>query len=281
MSGLDKEPTANRCLNGQVAVVTGAGRGIGRAIALAVARAGADVAVNDLPESETLQSVVQECQALGVRSMAMPADLGDRQQVEDGINQVVEQFGGLDVAISNAAYSDRELFHEADLSGFERTIQVTMWGPFYLVRAASRHMIAQKRGGSIVIVSSTHATRPIPGAMAYNMSKAAVEQMAKTAATELSEHRIRVNALRPGWVDTPGERKFFTEENLENLGSGLPMGRLGKPEEIAHGAVFLCDPASESINGSVLTMDGGIQLPVEQMFRLKQQPSSSTPADKT
>ena len=281
MSGLDKKPTANRCLNGQVAVVTGAGRGIGRAIALAVARAGADVAVNDLPESETLQSVVQECQALGVRSMAMPADLGDRQQVEDGINQVVEQFGGLDVAISNAAYSDRELFHEADLSGFERTIQVTMWGPFYLVRAASRHMIAQKRGGSIVIVSSTHATRPIPGAMAYNMSKAAVEQMAKTAATELTEHRIRVNALRPGWVDTPGERKFFTEENLENLGSGLPMGRLGKPEEIAHGAVFLCDPSSESINGSVLTMDGGIQLPVEQMFRLKQQPSSSTPADKT
>ncbi|MEC9188671.1 MAG: SDR family oxidoreductase [Planctomycetota bacterium] len=281
MSGLDKKPTANRCLNGQVAVVTGAGRGIGRAIALEVARAGADVAVNDLPESQTLQSVVQECQALGVRSMAMPADLGDRQQVEDGINQVVEQLGGLDVAISNAAYSDRELFHEADLSGFERTIQVTMWGPFYLVRAAARHMIAQKRGGSIVIVSSTHATRPIPGAMAYNMSKAAVEQMAKTAATELTEHRIRVNALRPGWVDTPGERKFFTEENLENLGSGLPMGRLGKPEEIAHGAVFLCDPASESINGSVLTMDGGIQLPVEQMFRLKQQPSSSTPADKT
>ena len=281
MSGLDKKPTANRCLNGQVAVVTGAGRGIGRAIALAVARAGADVAVNDLPESETLQSVVQECQALGVRSMAMPADLGDRQQVEDGINQVVEQLGGLDVAISNAAYSDRELFHEADLSGFERTIQVTMWGPFYLVRAASRHMIAQKRGGSIVIVSSTHATRPIPGAMEYNMSKAAVEQMAKTAATELTEHRIRVNALRPGWVDTPGERKFFTEENLENLGTGLPMGRLGQPEEIAHGAVFLCDPASESINGSVLTMDGGIQLPVEQMFRLKQQPSSSTPADKT
>ena len=281
MSGLDKKPTANRCLNGQVAVVTGAGRGIGRAIALAVARAGADVAVNDLPESETLQSVVQECQALGVRSMAMPADLGDRQQVEDGINQVVEQLGGLDVAISNAAYSDRELFHEADLSGFERTIQVTMWGPFYLVRAASRHMIAQTRGGAIVSVSSTHATRPIPGAMAYNMSKAAVEQMAKTAATELTEHRIRVNALRPGWVDTPGERKFFTEENLENLGTGLPMGRLGQPEEIAHGAVFLCDPASESINGSVLTMDGGIQLPVEQMFRLKQQPSSSTPADKT
>lgn len=281
MSGLDKKPTANRCLNGQVAVVTGAGRGIGRAIALAVARAGADVAVNDLPESHTLQSVVQECQALGVRSMAMPADLGDRQQVEDGIDQVVEQLGGLDVAISNAAYSDRELFHEADLSGFERTIQVTMWGPFYLVRAAARHMIAQKRGGSIVIVSSTHATRPIPGAMAYNMSKAAVEQMAKTAATELTEHRIRVNALRPGWVDTPGERKFFTEENLENLGSGLPMGRLGKPEEIAHGAVFLCDPASESINGSVLTMDGGIQLPVEQMFRLKQQPISSTHADET
>lgn len=281
MSGLDKQSTGHRCLSGQVAVVTGAGRGIGRAIALAVARAGADVAVNDLPESKTLQSVVQECQALGVRAMAMPADLGDRQQVENGLDQVVEQLGGLDVAISNAAYSDRELFHEADLSGFERTIQVTMWGPFYLVRAAARHMIAQKRGGSIVIVSSTHATRPIPGAMAYNMSKAAVEQMAKTAATELTEHRIRVNALRPGWVDTPGERKFFTEENLENLGSGLPMGRLGKPEEIAHGAVFLCDPASESINGSVLTMDGGIQLPVEQMFRLKQQPISSTQANET
>lgn len=271
--------SALRCLSGKVAFVTGAGRGIGRAIALAVARAGADVAVNDLPNSEGLCEVVEACQRLGVRAIAAPADLGNREQVEAAIDKTVEELGGLDIAVSNAAYSDRDLFYEADLSGFERTIQVTMWGPFYVVRAAAQKMIAQGKGGAIVVVSSTHATRPIPGAMAYNMSKAAVEQLAKTAATELTEHRIRVNALRPGWVDTPGERKFFTEENLANLGAQLPMGRLERPEEIAHGVVFLCDPASEAVNGSVLTMDGGIQLPVEQMFRLRQQPRPASQTD--
>jgi glucose 1-dehydrogenase len=115
--------------------------------------------------------------------------------------------------------------------------------------------------GSIVVVSSPHAYTAIPLSMAYNMSKAAIDQMARTAAIELVEHRIRVNIVTPGWIDTPGERKFFSEEDIRRAGSKLPWQRLGTPEEIGRGVVFLCDPASDYITGSSLTIDGGITLP--------------------
>ena len=266
------EPTDSGRFAGKVAFVSGAGRGIGRSIALAFADAGADVAVNDLPSSPDLDDVVAACLAKGVRSVACPADLGVRADVDAAMDRAAAELGAVDVAVSNAAYSDRELFYEADLAGFEKTIQVTMWGAFHVVHAATRQMLKQGRGGAIVLISSTHAIRPIPGAMAYNMSKAAIEQLTKTAATELTEHGIRVNALRPGWVDTPGERKFFQEKTLLEMGSKLPQGRLETPDEVAHGVLFLADPASTAINGSILTVDGGIQLPVEQMYRLKQQP---------
>ena len=108
--------------------------------------------------------------------------------------------------------------------------------------------------------------------MAYNMAKAAVDQMARTAACELAEHRIRVNIVHPGWTDTPGERKFFRDQELAEKGGELPWGRLAQPEEIARGVAFLCDPASDYINGTTLSIDGGALLPHEQMFRVKNRP---------
>jgi len=131
-------------------------------------------------------------------------------------------------------------------------------------------MIATETQGAIAIISSPHSWRPIPGSMAYNMSKAAIDQMARTAATELAGKRIRVNTIHPGWIDTPGERKFFSEEKLRDLGAELPWGRMGNPEEIARGVVFMCDPASDYITGSSLLIDGGIELPVQEMHRLEQ-----------
>ena len=163
--------------------------------------------------------------------------------------------------MSNAAFSDRELFYEADLDGFRRTVDVTMWGAFYLLRSAARKMIAGKRGGSIVIVSSPHAYIPIPRAMAYNLSKAAIDQMARTAAIELVDHRIRVNIIHPGWIDTPGERKYATEEQIVAVAAKMPWKRLGRADEIARGAVFLCEPASDYMTGSALLIDGGNSLP--------------------
>jgi glucose 1-dehydrogenase len=145
-----------------------------------------------------------------------------------------------------------------------------MWGAFHFVRAAAAHMVEQGNGGNVVVISSPHAHMAIPGSMAYNMAKAANDQMARTAACELAQHRIRVNIIHPGWTDTPGERKFFAEETLRREGAKLPWGRLGKSEEIGRGVVFLCDPDNEYITGSTLTIDGGIQLPWREMYRINE-----------
>ena len=260
-------------------MVTGAARGIGAGIAKALAAAGAHVAVNDLNDpSET----VDACQALGVNAVGYTCDVADRLAVEAMVDRVEAEVGPISILISNAAYSDRDLFYRASLEGFEKTIDVCMWGPFYLLRAVSNKMIPRSLQvgpanyrGNIVVISSPHAYKPIPGAMAYNMGKAALDQMAKTAAVELAEYRIRVNLIHPGWTDTPGERKFFTDAELMERGNALPWGRLAQPEDLAHGVVFLVDPRSDYITGATLSIDGGIMLPFQEMFRVKDRPNAS------
>jgi glucose 1-dehydrogenase len=209
---------------------------------------------------------VKTIEEAGGAAIAHQADVADQAAVEGLVNRAVEEFGRLDIAVTNAAYSDRVPFFEADMEGFRRTVDVTLWGAFYLMRAATQQMIRQERhgqgrGGSIVLVSSPHAFIPVPRSMAYNLSKAALEHMAKTAALEAAEHRIRINIIQPGWIDTPGERKFASEETLQKAGRNIPFGRLGTPEEIAKGIIFLCDPQHEYMTGATLLMDGGISLP--------------------
>ncbi len=252
---------SNNDLNGRVAVITGASLGIGRAVALGLGSHGVRVVVNYRSHKEEAEQVVQEIEKHGSQAMAVRADVSDQQAVEKLVEHAVERFGRLDIAVSNAAYSDRELFYEADMEGFRRTVDVTMWGAFYLMRAASQQMIRQQEGGAIVMVSSPHAFIPAPRAMAYNMSKAALEHMTKTAAIELAEHRVRINLIQPGWTDTPGERKFATEETLEKAGAKIPLGRLGTAEEMADGILFLCHPKHSYMTGATLLIDGGISLP--------------------
>jgi glucose 1-dehydrogenase len=191
----------------------------------------------------------------------LKADVADSSAVQRMVADTVGRFGRLDIAVTNAAYSDRQPFYEADLAGFRRCVDATMWGAFYTLNSSAQQMIAQGQGGSIVIVSSPHAFIAVPRAMAYNMSKAAIDQMARTAAIELVEHRIRVNIVHPGWIDTPGERKFATEEEIQRGGANLPWKRMGRPDEIARGVVFLCDPESDYMTGSSILIDGGITLP--------------------
>jgi glucose 1-dehydrogenase len=248
-------------LHNRVALVTGASLGIGRAAALALGQAGAKVAINYLSHATEADEVARAIDATGSASITVQGDVADAGAVERLVAETIRAFGRLDIAVSNAAYSDRDMFYEADMEGFRRTVNVTMWGAFYVTRASARQMIAQGHGGSIVVVSSPHAFLPVPRSMAYNMSKAAIEQMAKTAAIELAEYGIRVNIVQPGWTDTPGERKFADEETLKRAGSKIPMGRLGHPDDIARGIVFLCDPRSEYVTGSSLLIDGGITLP--------------------
>ena len=252
MSGTD--------LKGRVALVSGASLGIGRATAVALGRAGAQVVVNYRSHADRADEVVQAIRDAGSRAIKIQADMADYDAVERMVSEAVAEFGKLDIAVSNAAYSDREPFYEANLSNFRRTVDVTMWGAFHLLRTATEQMIRQG-GGVIVMVSSPHAFIPAPRAMAYNMSKAAVEHMARTAAIEVAQFKIRINTIQPGWIDTPGERKFASEETLQRAGAKIPAGRLGTPEEIAEGILFLCDPRHEYMTGATLLMDGGISLP--------------------
>lgn len=273
-------------LAGQVALVTGACGGIGRACAVALARAGADIAANDVgvfaPDaraktrvgaqnveialddvrlSPIARSVVTDIAQIGRKMHLLPADVSDQDAVEAMVASTVRTLGRIDIFVSCAVYSDREPFTTAAMAGFRRTIDVSMWGSFYALRASANQMIRQGRGGSVVIVGSPHAVIAFPNCMAYNMAKAAQDQMARTAAMELLPHKIRVNVVHPGWTDTPGERKFFSDDDLKKAGATLPACRLARPEEIARGVVFLVDPASEYINGITLGIEGGLALP--------------------
>ncbi len=289
------DPVANPMLPllGQNALVTGAARGIGAGIAKALAAAGANVAVNDIREP---LETVEACRATGRRAISAVVDVSDQKLVEAMVDRVENELGPISILVSNAAYSDRELFYLADMDGFEKTIAVCMWGPYYLARAIANRMISRSKSldadrpstqdsstqgnstqgnstqGNMVFVSSPHAYKAIPGAMAYNMAKAALDQMARTAAVELSEYRIRVNLVHPGWTDTPGERKFFFDKELEERGSQLPWGRLATPDDISHGVVFLVHPQSDYITGATLSIDGGIVLPYQELFRIRDRP---------
>lgn len=242
-------------------LVTGASRGIGRGCALELARGGADIAINFRSHVEEAEEVANEIRAIGQRALLVQGDVSSQPEVEGMVGKVVEEWGGIDGLVSNAAYSDRERMINASMDGFRRTIDVSMWGCFYAVRAVSQQLVKQGTGGSIVVVSSPHAVIPIPTSMAYNMAKAAIDHMTRTAAIELAKDRIRVNVVHPGWIDTPGERKFFTEEQLEQAAPNIPWGRMGQPEEIGRLVNFVMSDACDYMTGSTLLMDGGISLP--------------------
>lgn len=279
---LPAQPLPAQPLAGKRALVSGSSQGIGRGIAISLAQAGAEVTINyrfdpqqaqgpqQAQDPAQAQEVVQQCQSHGVRAHAIAADMGIPADVERLVEEAADVMGGLDIVVSNAAYSDRHTMLASDLDEFRKTIDVSMWGAFHLVRNGAMKMVAAGNGGNIVVISSPHAHNPVPGAMAYNMAKAANDQMAKTAAVELARDRIRVNLIHPGWIDTPGERKFFSEQTLVERAAKLPMKRLGRADEIGRGVVFLCNPASEYITGSTLTIDGGIQLPWREMYRIEE-----------
>ena len=251
----------SRPLAGKSALVTGASLGIGAAIAEGLGAAGADVAINYRSHREDAEKVAEAVRAAGSQALLVQGDVSDEQAVERMASETVAEFGGIDIAVGNAVYSDRTHFWELSTESFHRTMDVSMWGALYLLRAATKQMMAQGRGGSIVFISSPHAYTPAPRAMPYNMAKAAVEQMARTAAIELAPSRIRVNLVTPGWIDTPGERKFASEETLAAAAEKLPWGRLGRPDEVARAVVYVCDPASDYMTGGSILVDGGITLP--------------------
>lgn len=248
-------------LKGKTAVVTGASRGIGRAIAIELARSGADVVVNYRSHPEEAREVGREIESANRRALLFPCDVGDRAQVEAMMDKTVEEFGAIDILVNNAAVSIRKQLIDLEVADVEKTWHVSLWGVFHASQLAARRMVAQGGGGNIVVISSVHAVRPFRGCSTYNGAKAAVNHMACTWARELAPHGIRVNVIEPGWTDTPGERNFNTEEQIRDGGSRVPIGRLARPEEIARSVAFLVSEEEASyITGSCLRVDGGFVL---------------------
>ena len=254
-----------RRLEGKVALVTGAARGIGRGIALCLAEEGADLIVNDLPPIaepgvQDARGTAQEIEALGRRALVHYADISDRAQVAGLFAAGVAHFGQVDVVVANAAMSIREPVLDARWEHVLRTIEVTQFGVFHTCQAAAQHMVKRGKGGKIVIIGSILADIPFLNSSAYNMAKAAVNHLGRSLAAELTQHRINVNIVNPGYIDTPGERKFATEEQIQAAAKRIPWGRLGTPRDIGRAVAYLASDDADYITGSVLQVDGGYKL---------------------
>ena len=242
-------------LDGKRALVTGAGRGIGRGCALELARDGADLLINDRPGSPDLEATANDIRALGRDCQVIEEDVFSR----DGCERLVAVAGALDILVSNPAFSRRQPFLEYDPEVFEKTIQGTLLSGFHMAQLVARQMVATGNGGKIVFISSVQAEMPIGLCVAYGAAKAGLNHMMRTISVELAQHRINVNAIEPGWIDTPGEHVTFSSEVIEEEGRLLPWGRLGTPQDIGRAAAFLSSDDADYITGSVLAVDGGFR----------------------
>jgi glucose 1-dehydrogenase len=247
---------------GKVALVTGAARGIGRGIALCLAEEGADIIVNDLPPVDGLgaRGTVREVEQLGRQALAYDADISDRDQVAALFAAGVAHFGHIDVVVANAAFSIREPMIESQWEHVLRTLEVTQFGVYHTCQAAAQRMVQQGGGGKIVIIGSILSEIPFTSSSAYNMAKAAVVHLGRTLAAELAPHRINVNIINPGYIDTPGERKFATEEQIQRAARNIPWGRMGTPRDIGRAVAYLASDDADYITGRALQIDGGYKL---------------------
>ena len=249
----------NRLLN-KVALITGASRGIGRGIALCLAAEGADIVVNYRSHAQEAREVAGAIEALGRRAWVCQADVADREAVAGMFAGAIGQFGRIDIAVANAALSIREPVIEAQWDNVLRTLQVSQFGVFHTCQMAAQQMVKQGRGGKIVIISSVLEEIAPPTSAAYNMAKAAINHLGRTMAAELATRRINVNMIDPGWIDTPGERAFASEEEIRAGARRIPWGRLGKAEDIGKAVAFLVSDDADYVTGATLRVDGGYVL---------------------
>ncbi len=246
----------------KVALVTGGSRGIGRGCVARLAEAGHNVVINYHSAAEAAEEIAAICrESFGVDAMTVQADVSDREQVNAMFRRVDERFGRIDVLVANAARNKRQPFIEMTLENMEYTLGTSLWGVVHVTQEAARRMVEAKRGGSLIYISSVHHRENYPTSAAYNMAKGAGHALYKTLAAELVKNRIRVNIIEPGWIDTPGERKHFSEDTIRDEGRKLPWGRLGTAEEIGDAVAFLASDRAEYITGTMLRVDGGFVLP--------------------
>jgi NAD(P)-dependent dehydrogenase (short-subunit alcohol dehydrogenase family) len=245
-------------LSGKVAVVTGGRRGIGRAIALALAGAGADIALGDRTVDDgQLEAAAAEIKKLGRRSLAVKADITSKAEVDNFIQKVADELGAVDILVNNAATNVRAPLLELGEDGWDRVINTDLKGCYLCAQAAGRIMVGQKRG-NIINIASTAALKAAPQMGAYCIAKAGVVMLTKVLAVELGQFNIRVNAVAPYIVKTKFSQPLWSEpEALKQIEAEIPVGRLAETGDIVGAVLFLAADVSSYISGQTIIVDGG------------------------
>lgn len=247
-------------LDGRVAFVTGASRGLGRAMALGLAGAGADVAIAGR-DASTLQPVAEEIRAAGRRALCVPLDVGSLEAIPGAVEQVLAHCGQIDILVNNAGTNVRRDSIDYTPEDWDRVLDTNLKGAFFLTQAVGKHMISRRRG-KILNISSMTSFLGLPTVPAYSATKAALQQLTRLLAVEWADYNIQVNAIAPGWISTdltaPLKENPQLRARYEWVISRTPAGRFGEPEELAGAAVFLCSPAADFITGQTIAVDGGI-----------------------
>lgn len=245
-------------LGGKRAVVTGGSSGIGRSTAIALAKQGADVLIISRDEKE-MRMVTSEIESFGAKAEYALVDVSDNAQVDKLIFSVIPSFGGVDVFVNNAGITVFESLLGTKPEEIQSVIATNLIGAIFCLQGVARLMLEQNRGGSIVIVTSVNAFRPLPSQAVYSSTKAALEALTRCLASDLASSNIRVNSVAPGAIHTP-MNKHFTAAIIERLASSIPLGKVGDPEDVADVVCFLASDAARYVVGSTIVVDGGLSL---------------------
>ncbi len=243
----------------RVAVVTGGGRGIGRAVCESLARSGARVAVNYSRSADAAEAAVQQITGAGGTAIAVQFDVAEEEQVERGFKEIVEAFGGVDVLVNNAGIAVDGLILRTKLEDWRRTVDVNLTGAFLCSRAATKLMVRGKRGGRIINISSVIGETGNGGQAAYSASKSGIFGLTKSLARELGSREITVNAITPGYIKTE-MTAGMSEEQVSKLLGQIPLARLGESEDVAELVTFLASPAAGYITGEIIAVNGGMHM---------------------
>jgi glucose 1-dehydrogenase len=246
-------------LEGKSIVVTGGNTGIGKAIVLAAAAEGANVVVDYIMHPEYTAEVIAAAERTGGCAVGVEADVSRTEELHRLIQAAVENFGRLDVLISNAGIENRTSLLETSEADFDMVLAVNLKGAFFGAQFAARQFVAQRSGGLILTISSTHEDSPMPGNIAYCVSKGGVKMLARTAGVELGSLGIRFVNIAPGAVSTPINAVTLADpELLKRLDETIPLGRIAQPSEIADIVVFLASDKAGYVNATTVTVDGGL-----------------------
>jgi NAD(P)-dependent dehydrogenase (short-subunit alcohol dehydrogenase family) len=246
----------NFSLDGQIALVTGAGRGLGRGCALALAHAGADIALG-LRDVSTAADLAAEIEVLGRRVLRLQMDMTRLDQIRQAVEQAAAHFGRIDILLNNAGVGRPNPAEQVREEDFDFTLDVNLKGTYFASQAVGRHMIAQKYG-RIINMSSQAGFVALPTESVYCMTKAAINHLTKCLAVEWAAHNITVNAVAPTFIKTPGTEKWLDDPDFKaSVIARIPLGRVGEPVDVAGVVVFLASPAASLITGATLLIDGG------------------------